>query len=146
MDCKCTTYLDRWKMGPSLLMHALVAAAFLYPSLQAKNANSDAAFHAIAVVFTPQTQIPPAPVSSPQSTTAIPKVTSSTTRTTLDAPATPEKTDALSEPMAIPRYLPKSSCHRKNTTRPRLGNGKSAKKTDMLQRILQSKPIDNYPK
>ena len=67
MDCKYTTYLDRWKWwGPSLLIHALVAAAFLYPFTQGKDtANSDDALHAIAIVFAPETQIPTAPVTSP---------------------------------------------------------------------------------
>ena len=55
MDSKCIPYLDRWKWwGTSLLIHALVAAAFLYPFTPGKDtANSDDALHAIAFVFAP---------------------------------------------------------------------------------------------
>ena len=121
MDRRRTPYLDRWKWwGPSFLIHALVAVAILYPfAWDIETANKDAAFHTIAVVFAPQPQTPPAPVTSPRRdspkpplptpTTATPPVTASKTHITRNAPAIPAaKTKTLPEPMAIPRYLPKS--------------------------------------
>ena len=156
MNCKCTTYLDRWKWwGPSLLIHALVAAAFLYPFTQGKDtANGDDALHAIAVVFAPKTQTPTAPVTSPiinsqklpshQSTTAIPKVT----QITLNGPAKPGKTEALSAPMATPQHLPKS--RPVTVTMPPtliLETAKVPTKGDVpVSRLPQSSPINNSTK
>jgi hypothetical protein len=120
LDRKRTPYLDRWKWwGPSFLIHALVAVAILYPFAPGKKtANSGAALHAIAVVFTPQPQPPTAPVTaprrdspkpaSPATRTATTTVTASKTTITRNAPATPAKAEAVSEPMAIPRHLPKT--------------------------------------
>ena len=121
MDRKCTPYLDRWKWwGPSFLIHALVAVAILYPfAWGIETANKGAALQPIVVVFAPQPQTPPAPVTSPRRdspkppspapTTATPLVTASKPHITRNGPAIPvAKTKTLSEPMAIPRYLPKS--------------------------------------
>ncbi len=121
MDRKRTPYFDRWKWwGPSLLIHALVAVAILYPfAWGIETTNKGAALHTIAVVFAPQPQTPPAPVKSPRrnspkppspaQTTAKPPVTASKTHITRNAPAIPAgKTKTLSELMATPRHLPKS--------------------------------------
>ena len=121
MDRRRTPHLDRWKWwGPSFLIHALVAVAILYPfAWGIETANKGAALQPIAVVFAPQPQTPPAPVTSPRRdspkplspapTTATPSVTASKPHITRNAPAIPvAKTKTLPEPMAIPRYLPKS--------------------------------------
>jgi outer membrane biosynthesis protein TonB len=119
LDRDCKPYLDQCKWwGPSLLIHALVAAAVLHPfSPDEKSASSRTIFDKISIVFEPQPQTPIAPMmpnisDSPEPYSSAPTTTTRTGATGKtpiknDIPATQFQPKIPSEQITPPIVLPK---------------------------------------